>query len=232
LLCELRAPPKTEYEALGMRSLSSLLLLAIPLLACAAEPSRDEAVATDTDELGTSASASASASACTSTLGSGLVGGSHGRLDGDLVAIVPAGSHQCHGDRDHTHLQIRMSGQVYDVAINIDGVKVAETDAPLVDGTFSEGWHTDAPLDYARDLGMHSSSFQRISAAALQQHLASALANADHISVYATKYSRGGIHLVHRSRSSQPLDGAIVISPTTGTGTPHYFLFQFPDQCF
>lgn len=207
-----------------MRAFSSVasLLFAIPLLACTTEAAPDSAE-----------EASDLSGACTSTFGEGLISGSHGRLDGSLTAVVPAGTHGCHGDRDHVHLQIRMGADVYDVAVNVDGVKVGEVDAPAVGGDWSEGWHANAPLDYARDLQVHTASFRSMNAAAVQRQLATELASADRVSVFATKYSRGGVHLVHRSRSSQPLDGAVVIYPPTGsTATPHYVLFQFPDQSF
>lgn len=204
------------------------LLLALSVVACAAE-SAPEAADNASSDLGSGGAGVVGI--CTSTFGSGLIGANHGRLDGTLTAIVPAGTHECHGDRDHVHLQIRMNGDVYDVAVNVDGVKVAEVDAPVVGGEWSEGWHPNAPLDYAHDLRVHTSSFRSANATSVQRQLATDLANADHVSIFATKYSRGGIHLVHRSRSTQPLDGAIVTYPV-GSSTPHYFLFQFPDQSF
>jgi hypothetical protein len=194
------------------------LLALLPLLACANEA--EPAAAETADEL----------EACTSTFGSDLGGTWQGRLDGDLVAIVPSGTHGCHGDRSHLHLQIRMDGQVYDVAVNVDDVKLAELDAPLLGAAFSEGWHPSTPLDYVSDLEIHSGSFRSSSQPALERTLTTALASADHVSIFATKYSRSGVHLVHRSRSGRPYDGAIVLRPTTAT--PHYLLFSFPDQRF
>ena len=222
------------------------LVVALPVVACAAQA--DESAGSSDSELrrhsadaGADAASDASSDAasadgtpqhlaCTWTLGTQLFGGSHGRLDGYLVSIVPAHAHQCHGDSGHVHLQIVMNGATYDVAANVDEVAVGEVDAPLAE-PWSEGWHSSAPLDYVQDLGLHSSSFTPMDESTAQQHLLSELANANHVSVFATKYSLSGIHLVHRSRSyGHGLDGAIVINPTSAN--PHYILFRFPDQSF
>jgi len=55
---------------------------------------------------------------CTTQLGSAM-STSFGRLDGILVAIVPAGANNCGGDASHVHLQIRANGATYDVAVNV-----------------------------------------------------------------------------------------------------------------
>ena len=166
---------------------------------------------------------------CTSSFGSGLTGASHGRLDGTLIAIVaPDGTHQCNADSDHLHLQIRMSGSTYDIAINVAGVDVAEKDAPLLDGAWSEGWHPGAALDYPTSLGLHASDFTSIDETPLLQHLEAALATVNHISVFATKYNSGGAHLVHRNGNGN--DGALVLRPLAGPA--HYIVFHFPNQTF
>jgi len=209
-----------------MRALWSVVAL-LPLVACVAESAPE--AATTTNELKVE-DGKPVREACTSTFGSELGGTWQGRLDGYLTAIVPSGFHGCKGDRDHMHLQIRMGGKIYDVAINVDDVRLAEVDAPLLDGEWSEGWHPWTPLDYVSDLGLHSSSFRGQSQSALERTLTTAFASANHVSIYATKYAWSGVHLVHRSRSGNPLDGAIVLRPTTGS--PHYLLFSFPDQSF
>ena len=160
--------------------------------------------------------------ACTGNLGSAL-SSTHGRLDGTLVAIVGlGGSHACNGDSSHVHLQVMMSGAVYDVAVNSDTL-VAERDLPLTDGAWSEGWHTNDALDYAT-LGLHSSDFtQPSSPAALAQQLENELASVNHISVFATGYGPSGAHLVHRNGGGR--DGAIVTRPLSSPA--HAIMFTF-----
>lgn len=230
-----------------MRRLLSLLLV-LPITACMAEADETAGVAADelhhshphdagsatdtspSDAGGFSGDGTPQRLPCSTNFGSSLNGGSHGRLDGYLVSIVPSHVHQCHGDSGHVHLQISMNGALYDVAANVDQVAVGDVDAPLPQ-PWTEGWHANASLDYVQDLGMHSSQFQSLDQTPAQQHVLDELANANHISVFATKYSNSGIHLVHRTRSSgQGLDGAIVINPTSAK--PHYVLFRFPDQTF
>lgn len=216
------------------------LLLVFPIAACAAEA--DDPAGAAAEELhhshATDAGVSDSGSAdgtperlpCSTSFGSQLNGGSHGRLDGYLVSIVPSHSHQCHGDSGHVHLQISMNGGLYDVAVNVDQVAIGDVDAPLPQ-PWSEGWHASASLDYVQDLGIHSSNFQSMSQTPAQQHVLDELETANHVAVYATKYNNSGIHLVHRSRSSgHGLDGAVVLNPTAAK--PHYLLFRFPDQSF
>jgi hypothetical protein len=166
---------------------------------------------------------------CTSNFGSGLSTGSHGRLDGTLVAIVAPGSTSgCNDDAHHVHLQIAMGGSTYDVAVNVDQVLIAEKDAPMVNGAWSEGWNSNAPLDFPTSLGLHSGDFQSVTEAQLTQQLEQELANVNHISVYATKYSKGGIHLVHRNGNGN--DGALVLEPLSAN--PHYIVVHFPNQTF
>jgi hypothetical protein len=219
------------------------LVFAVPVVACAAEA--DEPASSSADALHHHASTDAGVTdagvtdggdgtpqrlPCSSQLGSQLTGGSHGRLDGYLVSIVPAHSHQCHGDSGHIHLQISMNGGLYDVAVNVDQIALGETDAPLPQ-PWSEGWHASAPLDYVQDLHLHSSSFSSLDESSAQSQILNELTSVNHVSVYATKYNNSGIHLVHRSRSSgHGLDGAVVLNPTSAQ--PHYLLFRFPDQSF
>jgi hypothetical protein len=213
------------------------ILVLLPLLAvaaCAAESENPEG--SSADELRTRGGGGGSDGTptprqCTSTFGSQLTGGSHGRLDGYLVAMVPAGTHSCHGDANHLHLQILMNNAVYDVAVNVDQVDFAEVNAPLVDGAWSEGWHANGPLDYVNDLSLHSSSFASTNKSALAQQLTNELSSANHVSIFATKYSDSGIHLVHRTRTTgSGQDGAIVINPLSPNA--HYFAFHFSDQSF
>jgi hypothetical protein len=164
--------------------------------------------------------------ACTENLGHALTA-TYGRLDGYLVAIVPMGQHTCNGDSTHVHLQVRMNGAVYDVAVNTD-VLYTERDAPLPDGAWSEGWHTNVSLDYAKNFALHSAVFTTTTPADLQQKLETELAQANHISIFATGYGPDGVHDVHRHGYAQ--DGAIAIDPLSPNA--HLLMFCFADQGF
>jgi hypothetical protein len=159
---------------------------------------------------------------CTGNFGSSLTS-NHGRLDGILVSVVNiGGSHSCNGDSTHVHLQVRMGGAVYDIAVNSDTL-VAERDLALPDGAWSEGWHTSDSLDYAT-LGLHSSDFAMPSSpGALAMQIEKDLATANHISVFATGYGPTGAHLVHRQGGGR--DGALVIHPLSSPA--HLMMFTF-----
>lgn len=168
----------------------------------------------------------ASRVACTDTFGNGL-GGSHGRLDGYLVAVVPPGGRACSADHQHVHLQVKTKGDVYDVAVNIDGLE-AEVDAPLPGEPWSEGWHLNATLDYVKDLGLHSEAFQLTGLAEVRARIETAIANANHVAIFATPYNHGGAHLVHRQDGRR--DGAIVLDPLSSK--PHVLAFRFEKHSF
>lgn len=163
--------------------------------------------------------------ACTGNFGNQL-SSRFGRLDGTIVSVVaPGGSRTCNGDSSHVHLQVAMNGKTYDVAINTDALSDA-TDIGLPGSAWSEGWHTGVSLDYAQ-LGVHSTSFTSASASATAQKIESFVANANHVSIFATGYNASGVHLVHRNGNKT--DGAVIINPTT---TPRALLFRFADQSF
>jgi hypothetical protein len=167
--------------------------------------------------------------ACTGHFGSGLTA-THGRLDGYLVAIVRPGASGCNADSDHVHLQVRMGGEIYDVAVNVGGssaVLFREWDGPLDDGAWAEGWHPGDALDYV-SLGLHSDDFTTTAMDALTAEITADLDDANHLSVFATGYGSDGIHLVHRNGDGD--DGAIVVDPLAATS--RYLLFNFPDQSF
>jgi hypothetical protein len=214
-----------------MRSLLWLALFPL-LVACAGNNEASESLADELRGQGSVPADTADGPAmrhpCTSRFGSALSLGSQGRLDGILVAVVPPGDHACSGDAHHVHLQILMQGSVYDVAVNVSGVDFAQTDASMVGGPWSEGWHAGSPLDYPTSLAVHSGDFVPVAEPALTQQVADALAHANHVSVFATKYSKSGTHLVHRNGRGN--DGAIVLNPLSPR--PHYLLFHFPNQTF
>ena len=164
---------------------------------------------------------------CTNNFGNGLSGG-FGRLDGYVIAVVPPGGGACNADRHHVHVQVVAGGETYDIAVNTDSGFIAERDAPLPAGSWNEGWHTGVSLDYPADLGLHASDFTAASEAVVDQDVENALATANHISVFATPYNRGGAHLVHRQGSGH--DGAVITDPLSATS--HLFAFHFSNQSF
>jgi hypothetical protein len=169
---------------------------------------------------------------CTSSFGTGL-GFTHGRLDGYLVSIVPPSLvRACNADSHHLHLQVDMDGSVYDVAVNISdtdspvGIAFLERDHALAT-PWSEGWHTDAALDYV-DLGVHAGDFTPTAQAVVDSRIEADLADVNHISVYMTGYGPDGGHLVHRNLTGE--DGAIVLHPLAQT--PRFLMFHFATQSF
>ncbi|HZU81486.1 MAG TPA: hypothetical protein VE987_01145 [Polyangiaceae bacterium] len=171
---------------------------------------------------------------CTNSYGTSITT-AFGRLDGFLVAIVQPGAHGCNADTDHVHLQVKANGGIYDVAVNINStmdpsmpeVYLLEKDMAMPDGAWAEGWHPGVRNDYVQ-LGLHSTQFMPMPAAMLAQTITSALANANHISVFATGYGPTGIHDVHRRGGGT--DGAIVIDPQAQTS--HILFFHFASQTF
>jgi hypothetical protein len=158
----------------------------------------------------------------------------HGRLDGYLSFVVPiGGSDKCNGDSSHVHLQIRVDGTIYDVAVDtgkFDGdVNLYEADMPLPDGAWSEGWHGDDGLTYT-SLGIHSDQFTPEDPATLGQKLATELAGVNHVSIFGTGYPQGnGCHDVHY-HDGNGQDGALVIEPLSPT--PHILFFRFSTDTF
>ncbi len=178
----------------------------------------------------------ASRLACTSDFGNGI-SAVYGRIDGYLVSIVPPSSkNSCNADSDHVHLQVLMKSKVYDIAVNVadesasqSGVYLLALDAPVPRGVWEEGWHTETTtrLNYPSDFNVHSMSFALMSTTELTKKLEDELKTANHISVFATGYSSGGAHLVHRRGG---FDGAIVVHPLSSV--PHVLMFRFADQSF
>jgi hypothetical protein len=158
----------------------------------------------------------------------------HGRLDGYLSFVVPiGGSNQCNGDNSHLHLQVRMGGDIYDVAVDtgtFDGdVNLYEANMAMPDGAWSEGWHGDDALTYT-SLGIHSGEFAPQEPAMLGQKIATELVGVNHISIFGTGYPQGnGCHDVHY-HDGDGQDGALVIEPLSAT--PHILFFRFSTDTF
>ena len=172
--------------------------------------------------------------ACTGSFGSAMTA-TFGRLDGILVSIVPInGSSTCRGDDNHVHLQVRVNGNVEDIAVNTASttgnpdVDVLTITAPLRGGAWTEGWHPGQTLDYATSLGVSSGDFTERTPAQVASLVSSTLANANHVSIFTTGFDATGGHLIHREGSNH--DGAIVINPLSAN--PEYLLFHFTTQTF
>jgi hypothetical protein len=159
---------------------------------------------------------------------------SHGRLDGYLSFVVPiGGSSACNGDDSHVHLQITMDGNIYDVAVDTGrfsgDVLLYETNMPIPDGAWSEGWHGTDALTYT-SLGIHSTQFTPEVPAALGTKLQAELAGVNHISVFGTGYAQGnGCHDVHYEDGNGN-DGALVLEPLSATS--HVIFFRFSTDTF
>jgi hypothetical protein len=159
----------------------------------------------------------------------------HGRLDGTLVYVLPIdGSNSCNGDSAHVHLQVEVSGSVYDVAVDIgksgDEVGWYEKTMAVPGGTWAEGWHGSDELGY-ESLGLTSSAFTTLAPTDMGNEVESLLANTSQISIFCTGYTPGdnGCHDVHYEDGTSQ-DGALVLDPTSAT-SPVVF-FNFTGQSF
>jgi hypothetical protein len=157
-----------------------------------------------------------------------------GRIDGVISAIQMPNDQTCSmPNRDHLILQVLMNGAVYRMVVNTD-VKVLALDHALPSPAFAEGWHTGIGLDYATDLGAHSTSFADPGDmdATVQATIGAGLKVGDKVSVYATSGDGRpeSAHLVHRNDSPPSSDGAIVVHPDGAS--PKLVLFAFDNQTF
>jgi hypothetical protein len=202
-------------------------ILAAPFAGTGCSSPGDALAEGATQEADTSGDGTPTRVPCTDNFGSALAG-TFGRLDGIIAAVVPPGHGTCSADRHHVHIQVLSDGATYDVAVNTDGGFSAEKDAPLPGDAWADGWHRGGTLDYVRDFGLHASDFAPHTEAEIDQQIESALASANHVSIYATLYSHAGVHLVHRRANGQ--DGVLVLDPLSPTA--RVFAFRFSDQTF
>lgn len=165
------------------------------------------------------------ADACASLFGSALTD-SFGRLDGTILAVVPAGHPTCPmPNGTHLVLQVTMNSAAYRMVVNLD-VLTHEVDAPLAGDVWSEGWHPSAQLDYVTTLNTNANDFDLNPS--VQSWITNQLELGAHVSVFATSENfHDSAHLIHRENTNT--DGAIVVNPETA---PHYLLFRFSNQAF
>jgi len=173
---------------------------------------------------------------CTSHFGSALPSaGTFGRLDGYLVAVVsPGATSGCNDDDAHVHLQVKLNGAVYDVAIDVtdgathvDDVHTKAIDAALPGPAWAEGFHTGVAVDYPT-LGVHAADLPLLTKSQMIAAIEGDVATANHVSIYATTYGGDGAHLVHRNGGKH--DGLLVTQPLAAAA--HLRLFSFSDQSF
>lgn len=167
---------------------------------------------------------------CVSQFGA-LFTKSNGRADGKLVALVRPVDQSCAGPNStHVVLELSILGQVQRLVVSVDGVLTTTHDAPLLGPAWSEGWHEGQNLEYATDLGVHSTDFTSMSQDEAVAFVCSHLELGDEVSVYA--YSDGtkpsSAHQIH-SNDKYP-DGAVVVHPKSAL--PTWLLFRYPDQVF
>jgi hypothetical protein len=168
---------------------------------------------------------------CTNQFGTALTQ-VFGRLDGFLVAIVAPGGGGCNADSSHLHLQIRASGSIYDVAVNVgstgmEDVHTTTRELTMPGPAWSEGWHPGLTDDYVA-LGVHAPDLVLETRAQLTSEVTADLASANHISVFATGYGGAGVHLVHHNGSNR--DGLVVTRPLSNPS--HARMFSFSNQVF
>ncbi len=174
-------------------------------------------------------------SACTPTTAETgtAVNTSYGRLDGTLVYVVDVGQgRQCNGDDSHVHLQIEVSGSIYDVAVDIgtapnDEVGMYEETITVPGGVWAEGWHGADALAYtAPPLDLHDTSFVTMAPDAIASEVESLVAGVSKISIFCHGYAQGdGCHDVHYDNGN---DGAIVLNPTNVMSKTLFFRFPTP----
>jgi len=161
-----------------------------------------------------------------------------GRIDGTVLAVVGTKDKQCPlSNNDHVVVEVLMHGKVYRMVVSVlstygdPDVGMLEKDAPLAGNAWSEGWHTDAVLDYVTTLGVHTGEFTPHPMAELEPLIESKLDIDAKISVFATNDSAqylDSAHLIHRNKTDK--DGAIVLAPDSPS--PKYLLFRFANQSF
>ena len=160
----------------------------------------------------------------------------HGRLDGWLRFVVLTRDRSCPSDDNHVRLQIESLGEIYDVWVNVDATRnvdrriaLAERNAPLIVGAWSEGWHTEGTeLSYPVDLGVSSTDLVPHTLDELEQIFRVEINPGFPITIYAVGFASGdGAHEVHFNTRGP--DGSIVTFPRAN---PRYSLMRFDNQTF
>ncbi len=235
----------TSYDAPMRSLLLGIGIWLLPLAACGtpaiAVVGNEDAGATtgdaSTDARDASATDAGKADRCTGTFASDLTA-PYGRLDGHVRAILTPADQQCpRPNRTHVILEVEVGGtKVYRMVVNVVSdrepldVYFATTTHALPAPGFSEGWHPDAKLDYAADLGLHAKQapFASTPQEALVRRVVDAIALDARVAVYAGTSGGDSAHLVHRNSGGD--DGAIVLD--ADGPKPTFLLFHFDNQAF
>lgn len=162
----------------------------------------------------------------------------YGRLDGTVLALVLPGNEACtRPNRDHVIVQLLVNGEAYRVVVNVESdrgddpkVRVREIEHTLTGPTFSEGWHTDAPLDYVDDLQLHSTDaeWSAQDLLTLVKTIEDAVTLDEQASAYVSTSGGDSAHLVHRNQKGR--DGALVLG--AASSAPRWLVFHFATQTF
>ena len=164
-----------------------------------------------------------------------LVNTSHGRLDGTLVYVLPVnGAYSCNGDSSHVHLQVEVSGLVYDVAVNIgssgDDVGMYEDTLTIPGGTWAEGWHSADSLAYP-SIGLKLTSFPTTTPADVASQVESLLTSTSKISISAPATPPATTAATTCTTRTAPETTA----PSSSTRRPRrrrFLFFRFQGQSF
>lgn len=177
------------------------------------------------------------AAACASTFGTALPG-TFGRLDGTILAVIAPGDLSCPmPNSTHIVLQVTMGGAAYRVVVNVKSTSATEPRVdyaaihkPLLAPAWSDGFHAGAKLDYAADLGLHSTSpeFVLTTPGALAPIVEDQLVIGAKVAVYAQGTDGTSVHDVHWWPTGT--NGAIVLDPDGAD--PTWLVFHFVEQVF
>jgi len=179
------------------------------------------------------------AAACASSFGQALTN-AFGRVDGTVVAVVPPAHPTCpQPNGDHAVVQVQFDGAVYRMVVNVASTQgtdkrvrfLRDEKIPMPAPAWSEGWHPDLSLDYAKDLALHTDRFTPFEMVPLSDQITAAINVGDKVGVYVT--SSGGsyassAHKVHRNGKNN--DGAIFVRP--GQADQAALFFHFVEQSF
>ncbi|HEX7666439.1 MAG TPA: hypothetical protein VF407_18060 [Polyangiaceae bacterium] len=169
---------------------------------------------------------------CVDTFGDALTN-TFGRLDGTLVGIVRPQDQECaQPNGTHFDLEVQMGGANYRMLVNVqsDDTSLPDTyylskQIALPGMPWTEGWHTDQPLDYAT-LGVHTADFTSHPIDELTNILFPQFTIGQKLTIWGLGFGSGA-HDIHK-RTGTGQDGAVVIGPDTAN--PTFLMFRFDDS--
>lgn len=223
-----------------MKALFASVLVLGLFVACSSEetpPKNDDEDASTPPDASADAAPVDKQARCADSFGDALTA-PFGRLDGTVLALVLPGNEACSKpNRDHAIVQLSMGGKAYRVVINVESdrgsdskVRVRELSHALVGPAYSEGWHTDASLDYVDDLALHSTDaeWKPEDLETLVKTIEDAVTLDEATSAYVSTDGGDSSHLVHRNKKGK--DGALVLGASSDS--PRWLVFHFATQTF